>query len=200
MITLKLIDEKPVLRETVDPAPKNFLSPTEMKKFLVAARKGRHSERDYALVLFTFRHGLRAGELISLRLDDVDLDAGRMFVRRQKGSRSTSHPLDGDEIRAARAWLRQRERLSDKQSVFMFISERGPFVRQALNYLCAEIGKRMNPPMHVYPHMLRHSCGYALANAGKDTRLIQDYLGHKDIKNTERYTRTTATRFEGLWI
>ena len=51
----------------------------------------------------------------------------------------------------------------------------------------------------IHPHMLRHGCGYALANRGRDTRLIQDYLGHVDIRNTVIYTRTAARRFEGLW-
>ena len=51
--------------------------------------------------------------------------------------------------------------------------------RQAVNYLVAEIGKRAKLRFHVHPHMLRHSTGYYLANCGYDTRLVQDYLGHK---------------------
>lgn len=197
MITLKLVAE----RETVDSRPKNFLSPSEIAKFLEASRKrGRYSVRDYLMVLMAYRHGLRVGELVRFRLDDMDIEAGRVFVRRQKGSMSTSHPMAGDEIRAARAWLRLRSSFAHKASNFLFVSERGDsMIRQSFSYLCREIGKRMKPPMHVHPHMLRHSCGYALANMGKDTRLIQDYLGHKEIKNTEIYTRTTAKRFEKLW-
>jgi site-specific recombinase XerD len=63
----------------------------------------------------------------------------------------------------------------------------------------AEIGKRAKLRFHVHPHMLRHSTGYYLANRGYDTRLVQDYLGHKNIAHTVRYTRTAAIRFEGLW-
>ena len=47
--------------------------------------------------------------------------------------------------------------------------------------------------------MLRHSCGFTLANRGYDLRLIQDYLGHRDPKHTVHYTRTAGHRFEGLW-
>lgn len=47
--------------------------------------------------------------------------------------------------------------------------------------------------------MFRHGCGYELANRGNDTRLIQDYLGHKDIKHTVRYTRTNSARFHNIW-
>ena len=66
------------------------------------------------------------------------------------------------------------------------------------NYICAEVGKRAKLGIKVHPHMLRHSCEYALANKGRDTRLIQDYLGHRNITNTQIYTRTDAVRFEGL--
>lgn len=197
MITLQVIAERP--RETVDSKPKNFLSPSEMKAFLEAARGGRYGVRDYCMVLMAYRHGLRVGELVKFRLDDVDLDAGRAFIRRQKGSMSTNHPMDGDEIRAVRAWMRRRAGFAHKSSPLLFLSERGPMCRQAFTFLCRQIAGRMKPTMHVHPHMLRHSCGYALANMGKDTRLIQDYLGHREIKNTEVYTRTTAKRFEGLW-
>jgi type 1 fimbriae regulatory protein FimB len=72
-------------------------------------------------------------------------------------------------------------------------------VRQAVNYLVGEIGKRAKLRFHVHHHMLRHSTGYYLANRGYDTRLVQDYLGHKNIAHTVRYTRTAAVRSEGLW-
>jgi type 1 fimbriae regulatory protein FimB len=71
--------------------------------------------------------------------------------------------------------------------------------RQAINYTVAPIGGWAGLPIKVHPHMLRHSCGYALANRGCDTRLIRDYLGHKDLRHTMLYTRTAAVRFEGLW-
>lgn len=198
MITLKLVNQS----ETVDRKEKNFLSPTEMTRFLDASRQGgRYSIRDYCMVLMAYRHGLRAGELCKLLLTDIDLEAARLFVRRQKGSVSNNHPMTGEEIRAIRAWMRLRTSFPHHHgSKYLFVGERASIMaRHAFTYLCRQIGNRMKPPMHVHPHMLRHSCGYALANQGKDTRLIQDYLGHKEIKNTEIYTRTSATRFEGLW-
>ena len=184
---------------TVDDRPKNFLTEAEIADFLKAARKTRHSIRNYAMLLLAFRHGLRVSELINIRVPDIDLDTGRLFVRRVKGSLSTSQPLEGDEIRALRAWLRQRTNAPCCNSPLVFLSERGPMTRQAFNYICAEIGKRAGPDIKVHPHMLRHSCGFALANKGCDTRLIQDYLGHRNIRHTQLYTRAAAVRFEGLW-
>lgn len=187
------------VNQAIDAHTKNFLTESEMKKFLDASRKGRHSVRDFCLMLTAYRHGLRVSELIDVRLKDLDLEMGRLFVRRVKGSLSTHQPIEGDELRAIRAWLREREDYPNSNSNYLFLSERGPLTRQAVNYLVAQIGKRAKLNFDVNPHMLRHSTGYFLANKGYDTRLIQDYLGHKNITHTVRYTRTAASRFDGLW-
>jgi site-specific recombinase XerD len=186
-------------KQVVDRRRKDFLTEAEMKRFLDAARQGRHGVRDYAMMLMAYRHGLRVSELVDLRLKDLDLETGRLFVKRKKGSLSTHQPVEGDELRAIRAWLREREERSDARSPYLFLSERGPMTRQAVNYLVIQIGQRAKLRFHVHPHMLRHSTGYYLANRGYDTRLVQDYLGHKNIAHTVRYTRTAAVRFEGLW-
>jgi len=185
--------------ETVDQQTKNFLTENEMKKFLAAVRQGRHSARDYCLMLVCYRHGLRVSELIDIRLKYLDLETGRIYVRRLKGSLSTHQPIEGDELRAIRAWLRMRENYPNAASNYLFLSERGMLTRQAVNYLVEQIGSRAKFNFKVNPHMLRHSTGYYSANKGCDTRLIQDYLGHRNITHTVRYTRTSAHRFEGLW-
>ena len=181
---------------TVDHDERNFLTKKEIDLLLKSSKRGRHGVRDYCMTLLAYRHGYRVSELIDIRLSDVDIDAGRIFVRRSKGSLSTTHPLQGNELRAIRAWLRVRV---DLNSSFLFLGERGPLSRQAINYLLKVIAKRAGLDLHVHPHLLRHSCGFELANRGTPLRLIQDWLGHKNISNTVMYTRTAASRFEGLW-
>jgi type 1 fimbriae regulatory protein FimB len=183
----------------VDPRKKNFLNEFEAESFIQAAKAGRNGVRNYAMALLTYRHGLRVSELTGAQMADVDWSACRLYVRRSKGSLSTTQPLAADEVRALRAWVKDRTGSDYVNSPFLFLSERGPFTRQAINYVFAVIGKAAGLPVKVHPHMLRHSCGFALANKGYDTRLIQDYLGHKDLRYTALYTRTSVNRFEGLW-
>jgi site-specific recombinase XerD len=75
----------------------------------------------------------------------------------------------------------------------------GPFTTDAANRLIKRIGERAGFGFPVHCHMLRHGCGYALANAGHDTRAIQDWLGHRSIQHTVRYTELTPTRFSNFW-
>jgi integrase len=174
---------------------KNFLSDAEVGTLLEAMKRGRHGARDHLLVLMMYRHGLRVGEAIGLHRDEVDLDHARLWVRRLKHGLDVEHPVPGDELRAVKRYLGTRVDLLP----WLFISERGqPLTRQSVNYLVAAGAVRAELPL-VHPHMLRHSCGFSLANRGYDLRLIQDYLGHRDPKHTVRYTRTAAGRFEGLW-
>jgi integrase len=161
-----------------------------------AAKQNLQGHRDATMILLAFRHGLRASELIDLRWEQVDLDGAVLHVRRVKSGTPATHPLTGRELRA----LRKLQREQEPKSPFIFISQRGaPFTNRGVQAMVERAGQAAGLKLKVHPHMLRHGCGYKLANDGVDTRTIQAFLGHKSIQHTVRYTELAPTRFKGLW-
>jgi len=166
----------------------------EIEKLIAAARGNRWGQRDATMILIAFRHGLRASELCELQWSDVAVENGSRHLRRSKGGAASTHSLLGDELRALRALKREAN------SPFIFVSERGaPFSVSGLAKLIERAGIEAKMPFKVHPHMLRHACGYALANRGTDTRTLQAYLGHRSIQSTVRYTELAPGRFKNLW-
>jgi type 1 fimbriae regulatory protein FimB len=145
-----------------------------------------------------FRHGLRVSEAYSLVLEQVDIESRILHVARLKGGFSTTHPLRGAEIRAIKAWLVERARMKAPGRTFFLSEQRKPLHRSTVNLALRKFGEKAKLPVAVNPHMLRHACGFALADQGADTRLIQVYLGHRNIQHTVRYTATNPARFEKL--
>jgi len=156
---------------------------------------GRHGARDRTLLLIAYRHGLRVSELVTLRWDQVDLKAGLLHVARVKNGLPSTHPIRGPEIRA----LRELKR-TYPSSPYLFVSELGgPVTPATVRKIIARAGEHAKLPFPIHPHMLRHSTGYKLANDGHDTRSIQQYLGHRNITHTVRYTELSPERFKGFW-
>jgi integrase len=171
---------------------REYLTQREIDKLMDAARSGsRYGHRDATMILIAYRHGLRASELCDLQWSQVDFNAGTLRVRRRKQGIPGTHPLQDDEIRALRRLQRGR--------TFVFLTERdGPMTPKAFHALFARIGQRAELSFPVHPHMLRHTCGYLLANQGHDTRSLQAYLGHKNIQHTVRYIEMAPDRFHGF--
>jgi site-specific recombinase XerC len=140
--------------------------------------------------------GRRASELVDLRWDQIDFDNATLAVRRAKKGTPSTHPIRGDELRA----LRRLAREQDPKSPFVFTSERGaPFTTAGFARMVERAGAVAGFEFKAHPHMLRHACGFALANKGHDTRSLQAYLGHKNIQHTVRYTELSPDRFKDFW-
>ena len=179
-----------------DMRSREYLLPAEIEKLIKAAKAGRWGHRDATLVLVAYRHGLRAVEACELEWSQVEFGrSAALHVRRAKGGKPAVHPIRGDELRMLTAL---RKLVPD--TGYVFTTERGtPFTPDAINRLVKTVGKRAKLPLPVHFHMLRHSCGYKLANDGIDTRAIQDWLGHVSITHTTRYTQLATTRFKDFW-
>jgi integrase len=200
---LKLVAPAIVNRTVAPKRPPNkalrtreYLTEAEVQRLMEAARGNRYGHRDATMVLVGYRHGLRAAEIVDLRWDQTDFQTGNLHVRRVKQGTPATHPILGDELRA----LRRLHREQDPKSAFVFTSERGaPFSAAGFARMIDRAGKAAKLGFKIHPHMLRHACGYALANKGHDTRALQAYLGHKNIQHTVRYTELSPTRFKDFW-
>lgn len=180
---------------------RRYLTYHEVCNMMNAVRSGSSGARDYCLILLGFRHGMRISELLGLRYQDMDLQAGRINVQRLKNGFSTIHPLMPDELQAIHNWTRVRSTWRGGSSTdAVFLSRKGGALsRQQAYRIIRDAGEQADIATSTTPHMLRHACGYELAERGADTRLIQDYLGHRNIRHTVRYTASNAARFIGLW-
>jgi integrase len=185
----------PVRRPNAELRTREHLTPGEVEALVEAAKANRYGHRDATMILLAFRHGLRAAELCDLRWDQLEFNAAVLHVRRVKNGTPSTHPLPGDEMRALRRL--QRESVP---SPFVFVSERGsPFTTAGFARMIERAAVAAGLQLKAHPHMLRHACGYALANKGHDTRAIQGWLGHRSITSTAVYTALAPNRFKDFW-
>jgi site-specific recombinase XerD len=175
---------------------REYLTEAEVDRLMEAAKRNRWGHRDATMILVAYRHGLRVSELVDLRWDQVDFQTATLHVRRVKQGTPSTHPIVGDELRA----LRRLQREQEPRSVFVFTSERSaPFTTAGFARMVERAGAEAKLGFKAHPHMLRHACGYTLANKGHDTRALQAYLGHRNIQHTVRYTELSPTRFKNFW-
>jgi type 1 fimbriae regulatory protein FimB len=159
-----------------------------------AARQPAADARQAAICLLLYRHGLRVSELTGMRKSALNLDQGRIWISRRKGSLSTEHRLTGIELRAIKRYLKER---TDKLP-WLVVSERGtPLTERAIYRIVSAAGKRTGLITH--PHQLRHSCGFYLANRGTEFRTNRKAAALPQLEGTgitEASLRTAAKRNE----
>ena len=154
---------------TVGRRSREYLTEREVERLMEAAKQNRSGRRDATAILVAYRHGLRASEAVALRWDDIDLTTGRLHVRRAKGGDASVHPISARESRALRKLLREAP-----TSPYVFMSERcAPLSAAGYQRMVARAGVAAKFTFPVHSHMLRHACGFKLANDGHDTRAIQ---------------------------
>ncbi len=173
----------------------NHLTPEELLVLLRVAKSG--SQRDWAMILLAYRHGLRASEVCGLRLSDVDLKDGSISVQRLKGSLKTTQPLYRhrglpllDETAALRAWLRKRPA---DGSDFLFTSQKGGRLdrTQFFRLFQTYAGIAGLPTEKRHPHALKHSLASHLVAGNVNLALVKQALGHRSINSTMKYVGTT---------
>lgn len=174
------------------------LEEPQVKALIKAAGEvGRHRDRDRAMILLAFHHGLRSSEVVRFRWERVYLDQEDIYVVRCKDSKPFTHPLYPDDIAALK-------KLGPEASGWVFKSESkkgtGHVSESGFQKIVERAGERAGIKYPVHPHMLRHSCGFWLRKQRKDLLDIRDWLGHVSVKNTERYAAASADRFREIGL
>ena len=183
-------------QKNADYRSREYLTQLEVDRLIMAAEcRGRHPIRDKALLLLMFRHGLRVSEATSLKWDAVMFPQKSIYITRLKGSVSGAHPLNPKDFEALND-LREES----YPGTHLFVSERNaqPLSRHTVTSLVNSCAELADLGIKCHPHMLRHSCGYYLANEGYPLRKIQDWLGHKNIQHTVLYTMLNPNRFDDI--
>ena len=154
------------------------------------------SKRDRALFLLAYRHGLRASEIGELRRNDVQEKPMKIMVHRVKGSMSGVHPMQSDEVRLLKAYLKTR---ADDSPILFLSRNNQPISRITLDWLMKKYGREAGLPKEKrHFHVLKHSIATHLLEAGADLRFLQDWLGHVNIQNTVIYTALVSTTREEM--
>jgi integrase/recombinase XerD len=155
--------------------------------------------RDYVMLELLYSSGMRVSELVSLRLEDVNLEGGFMRIL-GKGSKERVVPVNVRALGILKGYImNQRHKiLKNRQSSYLFISGRGkPLTRQRFWQSLKGFGKKTG--MNISPHTLRHSFATHLLEGGADLRSVQKMLGHSDISTTQIYTKVTSDRIKKVY-
>lgn len=178
---------------------RKYITSEEVEAMINAVPKGDYYFRDRCLIMMSYIHGLRVSELKNLKIGNIDINGKSIYISRLKNGLSTIHPLQQREIKAIAQWLHCRKSWLNNELDYFFLSRNGsPISRQQVYTLIKRYGEMASLPIAVHPHMLRHACGFKLADNGSDTRLIQDYLGHRNIQHTVHYTASNPKRFHSI--
>ena len=158
-----------------------YLTQDELKRLLGVIT----SKRDKAIFLIAYRHGLRASEVGMLKLQDADVQRGRIRIIRLKHSLSGEYPMQPDEIKALKTWTKERK----DTNPWLFPSQRGsPISRFTLDKLIKSYGQKAGIPADKrHFHVLKHSIATHLRDANADIGFVKDWIGHRNIQNTMVY-------------
>lgn len=150
--------------------------------------------RNYCIILMMFDSGLRASEVINLKVSDINLNTGKIKVVQGKGKKDRILWINEDSLKQLRQW---RERIPESEDGYVFPTLKGePLKDSYLRAMIARYGKRAGIEKRVHPHMLRHSFGTDLYRETKDIRMVQKALGHANLTSTQIYTHIIDEELE----
>jgi integrase/recombinase XerD len=179
-----------------------LLSREEIEGLLAAPDPRKPAgRRDRAMLELLYATGLRVSELVSLELNDVNLET-RVLIARGKGSKERLVPVGAPAAEAVRAYLAAAREalLRGRRSRHLFVTPRGgKMTRQGFAKILSRWARAAGIRRAVSPHKLRHSFATHLLEGGADLRAVQAMLGHADVATTQIYTHVDRTHVRKLY-
>jgi integrase/recombinase XerD len=179
------------------------LSISEVRSFLEESSSAKTHRptamRDYVMFELLYSSGLRVSELVSLKIEDINAEAGFLRVL-GKGSKERIVPVNIRAMEKVKSYInRQRPKiLKKRQSPYLFVTSRGgPMTRQRFWQAIKTFGRRLG--IELSPHTMRHSFATHMLEGGADLRSLQKMLGHSDISTTQIYTKVTTERLKKVY-
>lgn len=175
------------------------LSRDEIEKLLAQPDTNKASgKRDLAMLESLYATGLRASELVNLKISSVNLEAG-YIVTLGKGSKERAVPIGEKAIEAIKNYIvnGRHEFAKARPSPYLFLNSRcRPLTRQGFWKIVKKYGAKTGISKKIYPHSIRHSFATHLLEAGADLRVVQIMLGHEDISTTQIYTHVSREQLK----
>ncbi len=197
-------------RKVLDSDPTLSLEQPRLERFLPRVLTQKEVEylinhcrtiEETTILELLYSAGLRVTELVSIKADDINLDAGYLKCR-GKGNKERLLPVGKNLTYALNIYFKLRqERLKNEghSSEYLFFDDKGqPLTRQEIWKRIKEIAKPLNKP--VSPHTFRHSFATHMLENGADLRVVQELLGHADISTTQVYTHVSKKRLKDVYF
>jgi integrase len=186
-VEAKTKKRKPRKKDTV-----KYLSEEQTERFFAVIQ----NPRDAAMFRVMYHRGLRASEVGMIQFSDWNQKSGRIRFARLKGSNGGEYLLTSREVRALRAWLKERGTAAGPLFPSRESQDQG-ISRKMLHVLMKRYGQAAGLPADLcHVHALKHSCGTHLLNRGESIEDVQDHLGHANVQNTLVYAKYSAKRRE----
>ncbi len=160
----------------------------QMARLLEVESETQLGMRDAAIMELFYSSGLRLAELVTLDLEELDLQDRSVRVT-GKGNKTRIVPLGSKALHALKGWLAQRAVIADVAERAVFVGQRGRRLgARAIQLRVEHWGKMQGLSVRVHPHLFRHSFATHLLESSQDLRAVQELLGHASISTTQVYT------------
>ncbi len=160
-----------------------ILSKNEILKLINVTSNIKHK----CMIATTYSAGLRVGELIKLKINDIDSSRMLIHIKDSKGKKDRMVPLSEKVLKILREYYKQYH-----PKYFLFEGQKGnEYSPSSFNKLLKSASKKAKINKHITAHTLRHSYATHLLEAGTDIRIIQKLLGHNSVKTTMIYTQVS---------